>query len=144
MYTKRVMEEFESPKHVGIIKNANAVGKVGNAVCGDIMKIYLRINENNIIEDAGFKTFGCAAAIASTSIATNLLIGKTIEEALKIKNSEIIEILGGLPPHKIHCSVLAEEAISAAIEDFYKRKEKAAKKAEAEKEEAIETSEEDE
>lgn len=124
MYNKKVMDTFANPTNAGTIKGANGVGKVGNAACGDIMKIFLKINEETkIIEDAKFKTFGCASAIASTQIATELIIGKTIEEALKVKNSQIIDILGGLPPQKIHCSVLAEEAIAAAIADFHKRQE---------------------
>lgn len=132
MYNAKVMEIFKNPKNVGTLKGANGIGKVGNAACGDIMKIYLKINDNGIIEDAKFKTFGCAAAITTTSVATEMIKGKTIDEALKLKNSEIIEYLGGLPPVKIHCSILAEEAIKAAVEDYYKRKAKADKNAEAE------------
>ncbi|MBO4412564.1 MAG: iron-sulfur cluster assembly scaffold protein [Clostridia bacterium] len=132
MYNAKVMEIFKNPKNVGTLKGANGIGKVGNAACGDIMKIYLKINDNGIIEDAKFKTFGCAAAITTTSVATEMIKGKTIEEALKLKNSEIIEYLGGLPQVKIHCSILAEEAIKAAVEDYYKRKAKADKNAEIE------------
>ena len=117
MYNSKVMDTFKSPKNVGVMENPSAVGTVGNATCGDIMKIYLKI-ENDVIIDAKFQTFGCAAAIATSSTATELIIGKTIDEALKIKNSDVIEILGGLPPQKIHCSVLAEEAIKAAIDDY--------------------------
>lgn len=135
MYNSKVMEIFKNPKNVGSLKGANGIGKVGNAACGDVMKIYLKINDNGIIEDAKFKTFGCAAAITSTSVATELIKGKTIEEALQLKNSEIIEYLGGLPAQKIHCSILAEEAIRAAVEDYYKKKEKAAKKGNVEVEE---------
>ena len=124
MYNTKVLEIFKNPKNVGAIKSADGIGTVGNASCGDIMKMYLKISEDGIIEDAKFKTFGCAAAITTTSVATELIKGKTIEEALKIKNSQIIDILGGLPTQKIHCSVLAEEAIKAAIDDYYKRKEK--------------------
>lgn len=124
MYNAKVLEIFKNPKNVGSIKNPDGVGTVGNAACGDIMKMYLRISEDGIIEDAKFKTFGCAAAITTTSVATELIKGKTIEEALKVKNSQIVEILGGLPNIKIHCSILAEEAIHAAIEDYYKRKNK--------------------
>ena len=124
MYNAKVLEIFKNPKNVGNLKGANGIGTVGNASCGDIMKMYLKINEKGIIEDAKFKTFGCAAAITTTSVATELIKGKTIEEALKVKNSEIIEILGGLPTQKIHCSVLAEEAIKAAIDNYYKRKDK--------------------
>lgn len=129
------MEIFKNPKNVGSLKGANGIGKVGNAACGDVMKIYLKINDNGIIEDAKFKTFGCAAAITSTSVATEMIKGRTIEEALQLKNSEIIEYLGGLPAQKIHCSILAEEAIRAAVEDYYKKKEKEAKKGNVEVEE---------
>jgi len=124
MYNSKVLEIFKNPKNVGVLKGANAIGTVGNASCGDIMKMYLKISDNGIIEDAKFKTFGCAAAITTTSVATELVKGKTIEEALKIKNSQIVEILGGLPTQKIHCSVLAEEAIRAAIDNYYKRNKK--------------------
>jgi nitrogen fixation NifU-like protein len=124
MYNAKVLEIFKNPKNVGSLKGANGIGTVGNAACGDIMKMYLKISDKGIIEDAKFKTFGCAAAITTTSVATELIKGKTIEEALKIKNSQIVDILGGLPTQKIHCSVLAEEAIHAAIEDYYKRKDK--------------------
>lgn len=135
MYNPKVMEIFKNPKNVGSLKGANGIGKVGNAACGDVMKIYLKINDNGIIEDAKFKTFGCAAAITSTSVATEMIKGRTIEEALQLKNSEIIEYLGGLPAQKIHCSILAEEAIRAAVEDYYKKKEKEAKKGNVEVEE---------
>lgn len=124
MYNAKVLEIFKNPKNVGSLKGANGIGTVGNAACGDIMKMYLKISDNGIIEDAKFKTFGCAAAITTTSVATELIKGKTIEEALKIKNGQIVEILGGLPTQKIHCSVLAEEAIHAAIDNYYKRKDK--------------------
>lgn len=129
MYNAKVLEISKNPKNVGSLKGANGIGKVGNAACGDIMKIYLKISDDGIIEDAKFKTFGCAAAITTTSVATELIKGKTIEEALQVKNSQIVEILGGLPAQKIHCSILAEEAIKAAVDDYYKRKEKAEKKA---------------
>lgn len=134
MYNAKVLEIFKNPKNVGAIKGADGIGTVGNASCGDIMKMYLKISDDGVIEDAKFKTFGCAAAITTTSVATELIIGKAIEEALKVKNSQIVEILGGLPNIKIHCSILAEEAIHAAIDDYYKRKEKKAK-AKAKKEE---------
>ena len=127
MYNNKVMEAFTNPTNAGSLRGANGVGKVGNAKCGDIMKIYLKIDDDGIIEDAKFRTFGCAAAIASTNTAIDLIKGKTIEEALAVKNSDVIDILGGLPPIKIHCSILAEEAIHAAVEDYYKRKEKAEK-----------------
>ena len=124
MYNDKVINTFKELKNVGALQGANGVGKVGNAACGDIMKVYLKISTEGIIEDAKFKTFGCVAAIASTSIATEMIKGKTIQQALEIKNSDIVEKLGGLPAQKIHCSVMAEEAIRAAIEDYYKRIEK--------------------
>lgn len=119
MYNEKVMDIFANPKNVGVIKGANGVGEVGNSACGDIMKIYIKI-ENNIIVDAKFKTFGCAAAIASISVATEMIKGKTIEEALELKNSDIVDYLGGLPEIKIYCSILAEEAIAAAVQDYRK------------------------
>lgn len=124
MYNDKVMTAFKELKNVGALKGANGVGKVGNASCGDIMKVYLKINDEGVIEDAKFKTFGCVAAIASTSVATEMIKGKTIKEALEIKNSDVIEKLGGLPPQKIHCSIMAEEAIRAAVDDYYKKQEK--------------------
>lgn len=117
MYNEKVMEIFNNPKNVGEIKDANAIGTVGNASCGDIMKLYLKI-DNDIIVDAKFETFGCAAAIVSSSVATEMIKGKTIEEARKLKNSEIIDYLGGLPAQKIHCSVLAKEAIEEALKNY--------------------------
>lgn len=120
MYTQKVMEEFANPHNVGELEDANAVGEVGNATCGDIMKIYMKI-EDNRIKDIKFKTFGCGAAIATSSIATEMVKGKTVEEALKLTNKQVIDELGGLPPAKIHCSVLAEGAIRAAIADYYNR-----------------------
>ena len=117
MYNEKVMDVFKNPKNVGEIENADGVGTVGNASCGDIMQISLRI-ENEIITDAKFKTFGCAAAIATSSTATDMIIGMTIEEALTVTNKKVVETLEGLPPQKIHCSVLAEEAIKLAIEDY--------------------------
>ena len=124
MYNEKVMTVFKELKNVGGLQGANGVGKVGNAACGDIMKVFLKISSEGIIEDAKFKTFGCVAAIASTSVATEMVKGKTIKEALEIRNSDVIEKLGGLPPQKVHCSIMAEEAIRAAIEDYYKRLEK--------------------
>ena len=118
MYTEKVMDHFQHPRNVGEIENASGVGTVGNAKCGDIMRIYLDIDENQIIRDVKFKTFGCGSAIASSSMATSMIIGKTIEEALEITNKEIIEQLGGLPPVKVHCSVLADKAIKNAIYDY--------------------------
>ncbi len=117
MYNEKVMEAFKNPKNVGEIENPDGIGTVGNASCGDIMQISLKI-ENNIIVDAKFKTFGCAAAIATSSTATEMIRGMTVEEALKVTNKKVIETLGGLPSQKIHCSVLAEEAIKKAIEDY--------------------------
>ncbi|MDO4288860.1 MAG: Fe-S cluster assembly scaffold protein NifU [Eubacterium sp.] len=122
-YTDKVMENFQNPKNVGELEDANGVGQVGSPACGDIMKMYLKINDDGIVEDAKFKTFGCGAAIATSSMATEMIKGKSIEEAAKLKNSEVVEALGGLPSEKIHCSVLAAEAIQAAIEDYHKNKE---------------------
>jgi len=124
MYNEKVTEIFANPKNVGEMKDANAIGQVGNAACGDIMKIYLKINKNEIIEDASFQTFGCAAAIVSSSVATEMIKGKTIEEALKLENQEILDYLGGLPTHKIHCSILAKEAIHSAIDNYRKKNNK--------------------
>lgn len=121
MYSEKVMEAFRNPKNVGEIENADGVGTVGNASCGDIMQISLKI-ENDVIVDAKFKTFGCAAAIATSSTATDMVIGMTIEEALKLTNKIVVEKLGGLPSQKLHCSVLAEEAIKKAIEDYLSKK----------------------
>ena len=117
MYNEKVMDAFKNPKNVGEIENPSGTGLVGNASCGDIMQITLRI-EDNIIKDAKFKTFGCAAAIATSSTATDMIIGMTVEEALEVTNKKVVECLGGLPSQKIHCSVLAEEAIKKAIEDY--------------------------
>lgn len=120
MYSEKVMDHFANPRNVGEIEDANAVGEVGNAKCGDIMKIYMKI-EDNIIKEVKFKTFGCGAAVATSSMATEMVKGKTIEDALKLTNKAVMEALDGLPPAKVHCSVLAEEAINAAIADYYKR-----------------------
>ena len=122
MYNEKVIEVFRNPKNVGEIENADGVGTVGNASCGDIMQISLKI-ENDVIVDAKFKTFGCTAAIATSSTATEMIIGKTVEEALTITNKKVVEVLGGLPSQKLHCSVLAEEAIKKAIEDYISKKE---------------------
>lgn len=119
MYNEKVMEVFKNPQHMGEVENYNAIGTVGNEVCGDIMQITMRI-ESNVIVDAKFKTFGCAAAVASSSTATGMIIGKTIDEALKLTNKQVIEQLEGLPPQKIHCSVLAEDAIRLAIDSYLK------------------------
>ncbi len=120
LYSEKVMDHFIHPRNVGIIENADGVGEVGNAKCGDIMKIYLKIKDN-IIEDVKFETFGCGSAIASSSMATELIKGKPISEALDISNKAVAEALDGLPAHKMHCSVLAEEAIKLAIADYYKK-----------------------
>lgn len=120
MYTQQVMDHFEHPRNVGEIPDANGIGEVGNAKCGDIMRMYLKI-ENGIIKDVKFKTYGCASAIATSSIATEMIKGQPIEKALELSNKAVVEALGGLPTHKIHCSVLAEQAIKAALADYYKR-----------------------
>lgn len=120
MYSEKVMDHFMNPRNVGEIADADGVGEVGNAKCGDIMKMYLKI-ENDIIVDVKFKTFGCGAAIATSSMATELVKGKSLEEALNLTNKAVVEALDGLPPVKIHCSVLAEEAIKAALLDYYDR-----------------------
>ena len=121
-YSEKVMDHFANPRNVGVIEDANAVGEVGNAKCGDIMKMYMKINDEGVIEDIKFKTFGCGAAVATSSMATEMVKGKTIEEALKLTNKAVSEALDGLPPVKMHCSVLAEEAIQAALTDYYTRK----------------------
>ena len=118
LYTETVMDHFMHPRNVGEIENPDGVGQVGNAKCGDIMKMYLDI-ENNVIKDVKFETFGCGSAIASSSMATELIKGKTIEDALAVTNKQVVDALGGLPAHKLHCSVLAEEAIKAAVKDYY-------------------------
>ena len=120
LYSEKVMDHFMHPRNVGVIENADGVGEVGNAKCGDIMKIYLKI-DNNIITDVKFETFGCGSAIASSSMATELIKGKPLSEALTLTNKAVTEALDGLPAHKIHCSVLAEEAIRAAVKDYYDR-----------------------
>ena len=122
MYTEKVMDHFMHPRNVGEIDNASGVGTVGNAKCGDIMRIFLDIDENQIVRDAKFKTFGCGAAIATSSMATDLVKGKTIPEALKLTNKAVMEALDGLPAIKVHCSVLAEQAIKAAVSDYYRRR----------------------
>lgn len=127
MYSEKVLDHFMNPRNVGEIENASGVGQVGNAKCGDIMKIYLDI-EDNIIKDCKFKTFGCGAAVATSSMATEMVIGKSIDEALELTNKAVVEALDGLPPEKIHCSVLAEEAIKSAIEDYIAKKNNTQKK----------------
>ena len=118
MYTEKVMDHFMHPRNVGEIENASGVGTVGNAKCGDIMRIFLDIDENQIVRDAKFKTFGCGAAIATSSMATEMIIGKTVQEALEVTNKAVMEALGGLPPVKVHCSLLAEQAVHAALWDY--------------------------
>jgi nitrogen fixation protein NifU and related proteins len=121
LYSEKVMDHFEHPRNVGVIEDADGVGEVGNATCGDIMKMYLKI-ENDIIVDCKFKTFGCGSAIATSSMATELIKGKSIKEALELSNKAVVEALDGLPARKIHCSVLAEDAIKAALVDYYNKK----------------------
>ena len=123
LYSEKVMDHFLHPRNVGVIEDADGVGEVGNAKCGDIMKIYLKI-DNDIITDVKFETFGCGSAIASSSMATEMIMGKTIEEALAVTNREVVDALGGLPAHKLHCSVLAEEAIKNALEDYQSKQKK--------------------
>jgi len=121
MYTEKVMDHFANPRNVGEIENANGVGEVGNAKCGDIMRIYLDV-ENDIIKDVKFKTFGCGAAIATSSMVTEMVMGKTLDEALKISNDAVAEALDGLPPAKMHCSNLAADALHEAIKDYLQKK----------------------
>ncbi len=120
-YSEKVLDHFTNPRNVGEIEDANGIGEVGNAKCGDIMKIYLKVSDDGIIKDVKFKTFGCGAAIATSSMATEMVKGKSLEEALKLTNKAVAEALDGLPPVKMHCSVLAEEALRSAIADYYKR-----------------------
>lgn len=119
LYSEKVMDHFRNPRNVGIIEDASGVGEVGNPVCGDIMKIYLKIDEEQNIEDVKFETFGCGSAIASSSMATEMIKGKPLSEALKLTNKAVTESLDGLPPQKLHCSVLAEQAIKNAVKDYY-------------------------
>ena len=134
MYTEQVMDHFMNPRNMGEMENPDGVGTVGNAKCGDIMRIYIKV-EDNVITDVKFKTFGCGAAIATSSRATEMVKGKTIEEALKVTNKMVADSLGGLPPVKMHCSVLAEEALHAAIQDYKDRLEKGEKPVSEEDEE---------
>lgn len=122
LYSEKVMDHFTNPRNVGKIDNADGVGEVGNAKCGDIMKIYIKVSDDGIIEDVKFNTFGCASAIASSSMATEMIKGKPIDKALELTNKAVVEALDGLPPVKIHCSVLAEEAVKAAVKDYYDKK----------------------
>ncbi|HRT81773.1 MAG TPA: Fe-S cluster assembly scaffold protein NifU [Oscillospiraceae bacterium] len=119
-YSEKVMDHFANPRNVGKMDDADGVGEVGNAKCGDIMKVYLKIKDD-IVVDAKFNTFGCASAIATSSMATELIIGKSVQDALKLSNKAVIEALDGLPPSKVHCSVLAEEAVKAAVADYYEK-----------------------
>jgi len=132
-YTQQVMDHFTNPRNMGEMEDASGVGTVGNAKCGDIMRIYIKV-ENDVIVDVKFKTFGCGAAVATSSKATELVMGKTIDEALQITNQMVMESLGGLPPVKVHCSVLAEEALHAAIKDYRDRMAGGEKKAEEDEE----------
>ena len=118
LYSEKVMDHFRNPRNVGEMENADGVGEVGNAKCGDIMRIYLDVDDNQIIRDCKFKTFGCGAAVATSSMATEMIKGKSIQEALKLTNKAVMEALGGLPPVKVHCSLLAEEAVHAALWDY--------------------------
>ncbi len=120
LYSEKVMDHFQNPRNVGELENADGIGEVGNAVCGDIMKMYIKVEEG-VITDVRFKTFGCGSAIATSSMATEMIKGKTIEEALALSNKAVVEALDGLPAHKLHCSVLAEEAVKAAVKDYYDR-----------------------
>ena len=121
-YSEKVLDHFTHPRNVGEIEDANGVGEVGNAKCGDIMKIYLKVLDDGVIEDVKFKTFGCGSAIASSSMATEMIKGKPVAEAMELTNKAVAEALDGLPAHKLHCSVLAEEAIKKALEDYYRRR----------------------
>jgi nitrogen fixation NifU-like protein len=122
LYSEKVMDHFRNPRNVGVIEDANGIGEVGNAKCGDIMKMYLKI-EDDIIQDVKFETFGCGSAIASSSMATEMIKGKPVSEAMNLTNKAVAEALDGLPDYKMHCSVLAEEAIKSALDDYNKRKE---------------------
>jgi nitrogen fixation NifU-like protein len=122
MYTEKVMDHFSNPRNVGELKDANGVGEVGNAKCGDIMRIYLKVDDNDVITDVSFKTFGCGAAIATSSMVTEMVKGKKLDEALEISNQAVAEALGGLPPAKMHCSNLAADALHEAIKDYIAKK----------------------
>ena len=121
LYSEKVMDHFEHPRNVGSIPDADGVGQVGNPKCGDIMKMYLKIDDNNVITDVKFQTFGCGSAIATSSMATEMIKGRTVDEAMGLTNAAVAEALDGLPAYKMHCSVLAEEAIKAAVKDYYDR-----------------------
>ena len=134
MYSEKVMDHFTHPRNMGEVKDANGVGTVGNAKCGDIMQMFIKVNDDGIIEDVGFKTFGCGAAIATSSMATELIKGKSVDDALKLTNSAVVEALEGLPPVKLHCSVLAEEAVKAAVDNY---KENMKKEAESKDDDSV-------
>ena len=134
MYTEKVMDHFAHPRNMGEVEGANGVGTVGNAKCGDIMQMFIKVNDDGIIEDVGFKTFGCGAAIATSSMATELIKGKSVDDALKLTNSAVVEALEGLPPVKLHCSVLAEEAVKAAVDNY---KENMKKEAESKADDSV-------
>ena len=121
LYSDKVMDHFQNPRNVGKIDDADGIGEVGNAKCGDIMRMYIKVDDNGIITDCKFNTFGCGSAIATSSMATELIKGKSVKEALSLSNKAVVEALDGLPAHKIHCSVLAEEAVRAAVKDYYDR-----------------------
>ena len=119
LYSDKVMDHFQNPRNVGKLEDADGIGEVGNAKCGDIMRMYIKVDDNGIITDCKFNTFGCGSAIATSSMATELIKGKSVKEALELSNQAVVEALDGLPPQKIHCSVLAEEAVRAAVKDYY-------------------------
>ena len=121
LYSDKVMDHFQNPRNVGKLEDADGIGEVGNAKCGDIMRMYIKVDDNGIITDCKFNTFGCGSAIATSSMATELIKGKSVKEALELSNQAVVEALDGLPPPKIHCSVLAEEAVRAAVKDYYDR-----------------------
>ena len=121
LYSDKVMDHFQNPRNVGKLEDADGIGEVGNAKCGDIMRMYIKVDGNGIITDCKFNTFGCGSAIATSSMATELIKGKSVKEALELSNQAVVEALDGLPPQKIHCSVLAEEAVRAAVKDYYDR-----------------------
>ena len=122
LYSDKVMDHFRNPRNLGKLDDADGIGEVGNAKCGDIMRMYIKVDDEGVITDCKFNTFGCGSAIATSSMATDLIIGKPIEEALKLSNRAVVEALDGLPTHKIHCSVLAEQAVRAAVKDYYDRR----------------------
>ena len=121
LYSDKVMDHFQNPRNVGKLEDADGIGEVGNAKCGDIMRMYIKVDDNGIITDCKFNTFGCGSAIATSSMATELIKGKSVKEALELSNQAVVEALDGLPPQKIHCSVLADEAVRAAVKDYYDR-----------------------